>query len=403
MAFNGNGVFNRLYNWVQDAASGINIRADRMDQEMDGFATGLSTCLTKDGQSSMEANLRMGGFAITGLKDPQSDQDAATKKYADGRLPVIGGTMTGLLTLNPNLLAPLVIRGRSSDQFSQIEWRTNDGVATNSWAIRGVPTALGSMQWLHNGQPRMTLHADGSPQFGKLEVLGPVSVIASDANRASLNIPHGAAPTTPVDGDIWSTTAGVFARINGQNVNLATQPTPIDFATTAEAIAGVNTTKVMSPALVQARQGIQTLSSPGTQLTFDQVPAEANEIDLLMVNLGYAANATITLDFAGATSPQFNWIRHVMGNAYAAPVGNAADSAAQIDTDTQARSITGMIRMVRDAGPGGSWRAMGSYRRTSTNYVAFQGVFFVNGGLPRLNCFQSGGFTGGSATIRWRI
>lgn len=62
MAFNGGGVFVRLYSWVTDAASGIKIRADRMDNEMNGMATGLSTCVTRDGQSPATANLPMGGF-----------------------------------------------------------------------------------------------------------------------------------------------------------------------------------------------------------------------------------------------------------------------------------------------------------------------------------------------------
>ena len=57
MAFNGSGVFVRLYNWVNDAAANIKIRADRMDNEMDGFATGLSSCITKDGQTTITANL----------------------------------------------------------------------------------------------------------------------------------------------------------------------------------------------------------------------------------------------------------------------------------------------------------------------------------------------------------
>ena len=52
MAFNGSGTFNRLYNWVNDAASGIKIRADRMDAEMSGMATGLSNCICRDGQST---------------------------------------------------------------------------------------------------------------------------------------------------------------------------------------------------------------------------------------------------------------------------------------------------------------------------------------------------------------
>jgi len=41
---------------------------------------------------------------------------------------------------------------------------------------------------------------------------------AGTTGVASLRIPHGAAPTTPVDGDTWTTTAGAFIRINGVTV-----------------------------------------------------------------------------------------------------------------------------------------------------------------------------------------
>lgn len=37
----------------------------------------------------------------------------------------------------------------------------------------------------------------------------------SVTGQAGLNIPHGVAPTSPVNGDMWSTTAGMFCRING--------------------------------------------------------------------------------------------------------------------------------------------------------------------------------------------
>ena len=83
MAYDGNGVFNRLYNWQADAAAGINILADRMDAEMDGFAAGLSICLTRDGQAAMEAPLDMGGFKLVNLADPTAEQDAVTKKFLE--------------------------------------------------------------------------------------------------------------------------------------------------------------------------------------------------------------------------------------------------------------------------------------------------------------------------------
>ena len=38
---------------------------------------------------------------------------------------------------------------------------------------------------------------------------------ASAASVHPLNIPHGSAPSSPNDGDIWTTTAGMFVRVNG--------------------------------------------------------------------------------------------------------------------------------------------------------------------------------------------
>ncbi len=41
---------------------------------------------------------------------------------------------------------------------------------------------------------------------------------ASTTTRAGLRLPHGAAPTSPVNGDIWTTTAGLYVRINGVTI-----------------------------------------------------------------------------------------------------------------------------------------------------------------------------------------
>jgi hypothetical protein len=44
------------------------------------------------------------------------------------------------------------------------------------------------------------------------------SVASAALGGAPLNIPHGTAPTSPNNGDIWTTTAGLFVRINGTTV-----------------------------------------------------------------------------------------------------------------------------------------------------------------------------------------
>lgn len=44
---------------------------------------------------------------------------------------------------------------------------------------------------------------------------GLLELMASVVGSASLRIPHGTAPTSPGNGDVWSTIAGFFARISG--------------------------------------------------------------------------------------------------------------------------------------------------------------------------------------------
>ena len=47
---------------------------------------------------------------------------------------------------------------------------------------------------------------------------GRVVLPASIAGSSSLNVPHGTAPSSPVDGDVWTTTAGMYVRVNGTTI-----------------------------------------------------------------------------------------------------------------------------------------------------------------------------------------
>jgi hypothetical protein len=99
MSFNGSGVFLRVMNWTNDAASSIKIRADRHDQEDDNLANGLSQCITKDGQTTVTANLPMAGFRHTGTGAAASRTDyARADQLADGVInwAVAGGTANAL-------------------------------------------------------------------------------------------------------------------------------------------------------------------------------------------------------------------------------------------------------------------------------------------------------------------
>ncbi len=109
MAFNGSGTFQRIYNWVTDAGNNVDIEASRMDTEMDGFATGLTNCVTKDGQTTITANLPMATYKHTGVGNASARTDyAATGQVQDDAFNycTVGGTADAItLTCSPAITA----------------------------------------------------------------------------------------------------------------------------------------------------------------------------------------------------------------------------------------------------------------------------------------------------------
>lgn len=99
---------------------------------------------------------------------------------------------------------------------------TGSVVLSASPALTGTPTAPTATAGTNSTQIATTAYADA---VGALKVsksgdtmTGKLTTVASSTTAAGLTLPHGAAPTTPVNGDLWTTTAGLFARINGATV-----------------------------------------------------------------------------------------------------------------------------------------------------------------------------------------
>jgi hypothetical protein len=84
MPWNGSGVFTRIRNWVNEAASGIPILPAEFDeQEQDFVAAGFGNCITRDGQGGPTADIPWNNFGITGLRAPALGGDVVNKTYVD--------------------------------------------------------------------------------------------------------------------------------------------------------------------------------------------------------------------------------------------------------------------------------------------------------------------------------
>lgn len=95
---------------------------------------------------------------------------------------------------------------------------------------------------------------------------------AGTTAKAPLTIPHGDVPTSPVNGNVWSTTAGIYGRINGTTVGpfLATSTLPAasttvagvtEYATDAETTAASAADKALTPANLDSVTVLGTVTS----------------------------------------------------------------------------------------------------------------------------------------------
>jgi len=151
-------MFVRLRNWVEDATAGVKIRADYHDIEDDNFAGGISQCIARDGQSTVLNNIPMNSKRITSLSDPVDPQDASTKAYADTKLPLTGGTITGSLTVTATIAAQgyrmrTGLSGSYGGNFFNFNWTGNleawvDGTNLGALATQAYVEQRAS-DWAH--------------------------------------------------------------------------------------------------------------------------------------------------------------------------------------------------------------------------------------------------------------
>ena len=138
--------------------------------------------------------------------------------------------------------------------------------------------------------------------------------------KSSLNVPHGAAPTTPVDGDIWTTTTAMYVRINGATVQLGAAGGGITGTLSNTQIAygdsGANTVHGSAnftyDGSVVALTG--TYASAASMLTLTGINSGAGQVNCLNVSLDasgsstgniYGANIAVTNAGGGSTT---NWM-----------------------------------------------------------------------------------------------
>ena len=143
MSYNGTGTFN-INTAGQPVVTGTTITSTAFNLLTADLAVGLTTALTKDGQTTPTANIPMGTFKITGLGAGTALTDAAQFGQLQAGATQIA-TVTGTDTI-AGTLTPTPTAYATGNLFSFVAANTNTGAATinlNSLGAKSI-TKLGS-------------------------------------------------------------------------------------------------------------------------------------------------------------------------------------------------------------------------------------------------------------------
>jgi hypothetical protein len=128
MSYNGSGTFN-INSAGQPVVSGTVISSTAFNALTADLGTGLSTALTKDGQTTPTANIPMGTYKITGLGAGTVATDAVRlgqlQNFSTSTLITVAGTDTITGTVSPSLTAYT-----AGQIFSFVVGTTNTGAVT---------------------------------------------------------------------------------------------------------------------------------------------------------------------------------------------------------------------------------------------------------------------------------
>jgi hypothetical protein len=127
MSYNGSGTFN-INTAGQPVVTGTTITSTAFNLLTADLASGLTTALTKDGQTTPTANIPMGTYKITGLGAGSAATDAAQYGQLQAGATTIA-TVTGTDTLTGSL-TPAIAAYATGNLFSFVAANTNTGAVT---------------------------------------------------------------------------------------------------------------------------------------------------------------------------------------------------------------------------------------------------------------------------------
>ena len=305
MSYNGSGTF-QINTTGQPVVAGTVISSTAFNALTSDLANGLSTAITKDGQTTVTNNIPMSGFKITGLGAATVGTDAVRYSQIQGGADKLV-TVTGTDTLTGSM-TPALTAYAAGNQFSFVVANTNTGAVTinidgngaksitrtGSTALVAGDMVAGQVALIEYDGTRFQLLNGNS--FTNLNVSGTLGVTGATTLSAALTY-GGVTLTNAVTG----TGKMVLDTSPTIATPTVTNPTVTNYVESVVAIGNSSTSQTLS----LTNGTVQTVTLTGN-CTFTMPTATAGKSFILIIVQDSTGGRTATftsVKWPGGTAP----------------------------------------------------------------------------------------------------
>ena len=212
------------------------------------------------------------------------------------------------------------------------QWASVGGVGTvtsitaGTGLTGGVITGIGTIAFDTTWGDARYISTTGATMTGLFTTVASAAVAG-----AGLRLPHGTAPTPPTNGDMWTTTSGLFARINGTTVGYVGDTRSI--STTAPLAGGGN---------LSADRTLSINTNGITYALFQQVAASSlvgNPTGALANAQGITLGATLTFSGTSLRTAALTGDVTASANSFATTIANNVVTYAKMQQMTANRLL----------------------------------------------------------------